>query len=99
MFEDKSQKQAISFSLGRVVATPGALEAMQASLVPPEWLLARHQSGDWGDLDDDDKKANDLAVVQGDRIFSSYNLPTGKKIWVITEWDRSVTTLLLPEDY
>ncbi len=56
-------------------------------------------TGDWGDLDDEDKKENELSVKQGFRILSAYNLENGEKVWVITEWDRSVTTILLPEEY
>jgi len=56
-------------------------------------------TGDWGDLEDEDKKENELFVKEGLRILSAYNLETGVKVWVITEWDRSVTTILLPEEY
>lgn len=62
-------------------------------------LLLRHVNGDWGDLDDEDKKENELSVKEGFRILSAYELATGVKLWVITEWDRSVTTILLPEEY
>jgi len=68
-------------------------------------FLKRHQSGDWGDLCDEDKKANEEAIShEGEpekqqRVFSAYKTSAGEKIWVITEWDRSVTTLLLPEEY
>jgi hypothetical protein len=62
-------------------------------------LLLRHVNGDWGDLDDEDKKENELSVKEGFRILSAYELDTGVKLWVITEWDRSVTTILLPEEY
>jgi hypothetical protein len=65
----------------------------------PVELLARHVTGDWGDLDDEDKKENELSVKEGFRILSAYHLETGAKVWVITEWDRSVTTLLLPDEY
>lgn len=89
------------FELGRVVATPGALESMEKHNVISLDLLLRHVTGDWGDLCLEDKELNDEAVKTGEaRIFSSYNLD-GKdnRIWLITEWDRSVTTFLLPEEY
>lgn len=86
------------FGLGKTLATPGALEAMQARNISPLTLLSRHQSGDWGDLDEDDKTENDLAVNEGLRVFSSYSFGS-VKLWVITEADRSATTILLPEEY
>jgi len=87
------------FDLGQTVATPGAIEALQKSNVSPCSLLARHQSGDWGDLCDEDVAENNYALSHGYRLFSSYQITETIKIWVITEADRSVTTLLLPEDY
>jgi len=87
------------FDLGRVVATPGALALMEQYNVSPQVFLTRHVSGDWGDMDAEDKAHNDAALASGEeRIFSAY-IVGSEKIWVITEWDRSVTTLLLPEDY
>jgi hypothetical protein len=71
------------------------IEATQESVE----LLLRHVTGDCGDLDDEDKKENELSVKEGFRILSSYHLETGLKVWVITEWDRSVTTILLPDEY
>ena len=62
-------------------------------------LIISHVNGDWGDLEDEDKKENELSVKEGFRILSAYHLDTGAKVWVITEWDRSVTTILLPEEY
>ena len=87
------------FQLGQLVGTPGALDALADADQDPAELLHRHITGDWGDLDDEDKKENELSVEEGFRILSAYKLDTGVKIWVITEWDRSVTTILLPEDY
>jgi invasion protein IalB len=84
------------FPLGQVVATPGALAALQAAGLLPFALLYRHQAGDWGDLCEEDKAENELSVAQGFRILSAYTLTTGIKIWLITESDRSVTTVLLP---
>jgi len=81
------------FSLGQVVATPGALEALRETGQLPFVFLHRHQTGDWGDLCEEDKAENELSVAQGYRILSAYTLTTGVKIWLITEYDRSVTTL------
>lgn len=87
------------FPVGRVVATPGAMEALQAAEQLPFALLRRHQTGDWGDLCEEDKAENELSVAQGFRILSAYTLTTGEKIWLITEADRSATTFLLPSEY
>ena len=85
------------FRLGRIVATPGALQ----SISQEDILLGiqRHQAGDWGDLPDDDRATNDHALTQGGRILSAYQATNGTKFWLITEADRSTTTILLPEDY
>ena len=93
------------FKLGRIVATPGALEALENNQQNAGTFLFRHQTGDWGELCDEDKRANEIAVAhEGDpgrqqRVLSSYVLDDGTKIWVITEWDRSSSTILLPEEY
>ena len=87
------------FSLGLVVATPGALEALETAGQAPQELLARHAQCDWGDLVKDDIDANNHALEEGSRLFSAYNLNDGTRIWLITEADRSVTTLLLPREY
>jgi hypothetical protein len=87
------------FPLGRVVATPGALEVLERAGVSPFDLLARHAAGDWGDLGNADRLANEMALLHDTRLLSAYTLPGGKRMWVITEWDRSVTTLLLPSEY
>jgi len=87
------------FGLGQIVGTPGALDALVEAQQNPVELLVRHVTGDWGDFNDEDKKENELSVKEGFRILSAYSLETGVKVWVITEWDRSVTTLLLPEEY
>jgi hypothetical protein len=88
------------FTLGQVVATPGALRALGGEGIGPEALLQRHVTGDWGELSEEDRLENELSVREGLRILSSYKLPrTGVKIWVITEADRSATTLLLPDEY
>ncbi|WCM18715.1 hypothetical protein NDK50_14860 [Paraburkholderia bryophila] len=87
------------FRLGRILATPAALEVIadaKASIID---LLTRHIRGDFGDLSESGHQQNELAVATGQRILSSYVLPTGQTVWLITEWDRSATTLLLPGDY
>ncbi|MFC3532025.1 hypothetical protein ACFOLG_07485 [Vogesella facilis] len=85
--------------LGRLLATPAALSALQTVDVLIFALVNRHAFGDWGDVSDEDRQHNDLAAVAGERVLSSYSLPNGQKVWIITEWDRSITTVLLPEDY
>jgi len=87
------------FALGQVVATPGALAAMEEAGQNLLGLLIRHQSGDWGELDEEDKAENELSVREGFRILSAYVLTTKVKVWIITESDRSATTFLLPEEY
>ena len=87
----------VPFFLGRTVATPNVLNT-----VPHVEILAalqRHQSCDWGDVCPQDKWANDRAVKGGERLLSVYHSKDGVKFWIITEWDRSATTVLLPEDY
>ena len=98
--EYRAHKQTIPvavFRLGRIVATPNALH----SITHEDILcgIQRHQRGDWGDLSQEDSEANDQALVNGTRILSSYTATNGTKFWIITESDRSVTTVLLPEDY
>ncbi|MGZ3881433.1 MAG: hypothetical protein ACXVBF_08865 [Flavisolibacter sp.] len=87
------------FSLGQVVATPWALETLETLGVEPIALLSRHVSGDWSDMAKEDQQANTQAIKQGTRVFSSYQLPPDTKIWIITEADRSSTTIMLPEEY
>jgi hypothetical protein len=86
------------FSLGKLVMTPGALECMVRTDVDPVQLIQRHAQGDWGDLDEDDKKENDFSVSRPLRILSAYKVGD-EKLWVITEADRSATTILLPDEY
>lgn len=100
----------VRFALGTVVATPGALEEL-AECHGSRWraaataLLSRHQRGDWGTLTEEDKAANEWAVGHEARILSAYLLPARTpttrpvKLWIITEADRSATTILLPEEY
>jgi hypothetical protein len=87
------------FSLGQLVATPGALEALQQANQSPLEFLVRHGRGDWGDVCKDDGRLNDEAVEDGSRIFSAYQTSLGAKLWVITEADRSSTCILMPDEY
>jgi hypothetical protein len=80
------------------VATPGALKVLREAGEEPLRYLARHRSGDWGDLDTHDRRENERSMRQSWRIFSSYTVG-GKTVWIITEANRSVTTILLPEEY
>ena len=88
------------FELGEVYATDGAVETLQALNVDPASLIIRHVLGDWSELPEEDQETNKRAIKQGNMILSSYTLPDEQtKIWIITEWDRSATTILLPEEY
>jgi hypothetical protein len=87
------------FQLGQIVATPGALQALARSCQTPLEFLRRHVSGDWGDLDEDDRRENEFSLNARLRLLSAYTLLDGTRIWIITEADRSATTLLLPEEY
>ena len=88
------------FPPGQVVMTTGVDELVRQGRLNPTPYLRRHLHGDWGDLDDDDRRQNDAALKSGeDRLFSSYQVTRDLKLWIITEWDRSVTTLLLPSEY
>lgn len=87
------------FLLGQVVATPGAIAAMEEAGQSPLDFLQRHASGDWGDLDDADKQENEFSLEKTLRLFSAYHTKRDQKLWVITEADRSATTILLPSEY
>ena len=87
------------FTLGRVVATPGALAAIEQSGQQPGDFLTRHVSGDWGEVDAHDIKENEFSLQHGFRLLSAYRTSAGDKLWVITESDRSSTCILLPEEY
>lgn len=89
------------FDLGRVVLTQGVAGLIAEEKIPHMFVhecLQRHQRGDWGDVCEGDKELNDNAAKDGSRILSAYE-NDGIKIWIITEWDRSVTTALLPSEY
>jgi hypothetical protein len=87
------------FPLGRVLATPRALAVLEDHGITPASLLGRHGRGDWGEVCEEDAQANRDALREGLRLLSSYRLADGVKVWIITEADRSATTLLLPDDY
>ena len=87
------------FPLGRIVFTPGAVDALIRAKQDLHNFINRHMNGDWGDLPDEDKAENEYSLEHGFRIFSTYTTAAGEKLWVITEADRSATTLLLPGEY
>jgi len=88
-----------AFELGQIVATPGALAALKKAGQQPGEFLTRHINRDWGDLDEEDRKENEYSLEHGFRLLSAYKTNAGDRLWIITEADRSVTTLLLPEEY
>ena len=87
----------VSFPLGQVVISRGAIASLSNEDV--QHAIGRHASGDWGELSAEDLQENELSLEQGFRLLSSYRSATGRKFWIITEADRSATTVLLPEDY
>ena len=93
------QLSSARFPLGRVLTTPGALQALEKAGQQPQEFLDRHASGDWGNVDSHDAKENEISLQSGLRLLSSYTTGAGDRLWIITEADRSATTLLLPEEY
>jgi hypothetical protein len=87
----------VTFQLGQIVITPSALEALPQAEVME--ALSRHARGDWGDVNAEDRQENEFSLKEGFRLFSVYHTKSNIKFWIITEADRSVTTILLPEDY
>ncbi len=87
------------FLLGQIFTTPGAIETLTEAAQSATEILTRHVRGDWGDLSDEDKQENNFSVDKHLRIFSAYHTSKGVKLWVITEADRSATTVLLPSEY
>jgi hypothetical protein len=90
---------SVLFPMGELVATPGVLRLLERHRINPLSLLGRHLQGDWGNVPDEDRAANDDAVTLGNRIVSSYTLGEKDKVWLITEHDRSSTCILLPSEY
>ncbi len=97
--ETLNEQTKVLFPLGEIYLTIGAREALEEANQLPNEFLVRHQSGDWGIVCEDDKRENELSVKEGFRILSVYKTEKGEKIWVITEWDRESTTVLLPSEY
>ena len=93
---DKTDLPA-GFPLGQILATPGVLETIAADEIAQ--ALRRHVTGDWGEVDAQDAAENELSLKQGFRLLSAYTSASGVRFWIITEADRSATTLLLPEEY
>lgn len=90
----------VYFAPGDIVMTTGVAELVQQGRLNPTPYLRRHLGGDWGDLEGDDRRQNDAALASGeDHLFSSYQVNRDLKLWVITEWGRSVTSMLLPSEY
>lgn len=92
------------FSLGQVITTPGAIEALEESNQSSFEFIAKHSRGDWGIVNDEDKAANELSLIDGSRLLSAYRTAKGVKLWIITEaaddrGHRAATTILLPEEY
>jgi hypothetical protein len=87
------------FALGQLAITTAARDALTEAEQSPDEFLQRHASGDWGELDEHDRGENELSIHEGFRILSAYRTRRGSRLWIITEADRSVTTILLPEEY
>jgi hypothetical protein len=94
-----SQRQPVNLPLGRLLSTPGAIDAMAKASQEPMEFIDRHRSGDWGEVDAEDWAANDQAIIHGERVLSAYMLKDGVRLWIITEADRAATTILLPSEY
>ena len=102
LFCGRKEKELISFNLGRLVMTRGISDQVAESGAFAKFLiesLDRHRKGDWGNLCDEDKQENELSLKEGFRLLSAYEVEGMPKIWIITEADRSATTILLPEEY
>lgn len=95
----KEKQNRGKFPLGQCLSTPGSARALEEAGQSPFEFLLRHVVGDWGEVGPEDWKENDLSLQEGFRLLSSYHTAAGVKLWIITEADRSVTTILLPEEY
>ncbi len=87
------------FPLGRTVATPGALRSLEEAGESASYYLSRHHRGDWGDICEEDRRENEFSLLNNGRLMSVYETAKGDKLWLISESDRSATTILLPEEY
>jgi hypothetical protein len=87
------------FDLGQLVATPGALAVLEKAGQSPGEFLERHRHGDWGEIGEEDRRENQFSIERGLRLLSSYRTNAGDRLWLITESDRSLTTILRPEEY
>ena len=94
-----STKPVRTFPLGRTLITPGAIEALEEAGQMPNEFLNRHARCDWGNVDEHDRRENELSLEQGFRLLSAYKTTKGERLWIITEADRSATTILLPSEY
>ena len=94
-----TQTSVTRFALGQTFITPGAEEALQIAGQTAIEFLRRHMSGDWGELSDEDVRENEFSLKEGLRLLSAYQTGKGQKLWIITEADRSATTILLPSEY
>ncbi|TVT54260.1 MAG: hypothetical protein FHK80_16550 [Azoarcus sp. PHD] len=92
------QKHGLLFSPGLIVETPGALAILHQYNLHPIRLIARHLSGDWGDVSSEDSAANQYALANGGQVRSCYVMAAGERLWVTTESDRCVTTIMLPSE-
>ena len=104
MGQRTSEQTKVTFSLGRLLITPGALKALRESAQLPSEFVSRHAQADWGEVCDEDRQANDIALRDGSRLLSAYRTHKGVKLWIITEaaddsGERAATTLLLPSEY
>lgn len=95
--QNENENEEVRVQLGQVVATANAAETLPQNEIIT--ALRRHSIGDWGDVDDEDRETNNRAIQHGDRLLSVYHTTDGTKFWIISEWDRSVTTVLMPSDY
>jgi len=94
-----TQTSVTRFALGQTFITPGAEEALQIAGQTATEFLRRHMSCDWGELSEDDVQENELSLKEGFRLLSNYRTAKGQQLWIITEADRSSTTMLLPSEY
>ena len=97
-FPPATERTCPRFPLGRIAATPGVLNHFAEHSINPAPYIRRHQCGGWGDVPPEDARENELSVLNGFRVLSAYEI-AGERVWIITEADRSVTTLLFPSEY